>query len=103
MGLAPLWKAFWLIGVVGHVLVFATTEFLLGFVPRSILSQSAMIWSGTSWLTYLCYAVFASVCVWRCAPNTGSPAWTMLSRVAVTLNALFIAFGIWLLLATGGS
>jgi hypothetical protein len=102
-GVAPLWKTFWLIGVVGHLLVLVTTEFLLGFVPRSILSQSAMIWSGTGWLAYLFYAAFSSVCIWRCARNASSPVWAALSRVAITLNALFVAFGIALLLATRGS
>lgn len=102
-GLAPLWMAFWLIGVAGHVLVLAATDFLLGLVPRSILNQSAMIWSGTEWLVYLSYAVFSSICIWRCAHNASSPAWGVLSRVAVALNALFVAFGIVLLLATGGS
>ena len=102
-GVAPLWKAFWLIGVVGQVLVLVATDFLLGFIPRSILSQSAMIWSGTEWLAYLFYAAFASVCIWRCAGNASSLVWAALSRVAVTLNAAFVAFGILLLLATGGS
>jgi hypothetical protein len=102
-GGAPLWKAFWVIGVVGHALVLVGTDFLLGFVPRTLLSQSPMIWSGTEWLAYLSYAAFSSVCVWRCANNTGSLTWTALSRVAVMLNAVFVAFWILLLLATGGS
>jgi hypothetical protein len=102
-GVAPLWKAFWLIGVGGHVLVLAVTYLLLGLVPRSILSQSAMIWSGTEWLAYLSYAVFSSVCIWRCAHNASSPVWATLARVAVALNVSFVAFGIFLLLATGGS
>jgi hypothetical protein len=84
-------------------LVLATTNFLLGFVPRSILSQSAMIWSGTEWLAYFFCAAFSSVCVWRCADNVSLPIWATLSRVAVVLNASFCAFGILLLLATGGS
>ena len=103
LGVAPLWKAFWLIGVGGHVLVLAVTDLLLGLVPRSILSQSAMIWSGTEWLAYLSYAVFSSVCIWRCAHNASSPVWATLARVAVALNVSFVAFGIFLLLATGGS
>ena len=103
LGLAPLWKAFWLVGVAGHILILVTTDFMLGFVPRSILSQSAMIWSGTEWLVYLFYAVFSSICIWRCAHNASSRIWATLSRTAVVFNALFVAFGILLLLATGGS
>ena len=103
LGIAPLWKAFWLIGFVGHVLVVLTTDFLLGWVPRSILSQSAMIWSGTMWLVYLFYTVFSSICIWRCARNTRSPIWSDLSIIALTFNALFVASGIFVLLATGGS
>jgi hypothetical protein len=102
-GVAPLWKAFWLIGVAGHALVLMATDFLLGFVPRSVLSLSPMIWSGTEWLAYLSYAAFSSVCIWRCARNASSPVWAALSRVAVMLNASFVAFGVLLLLATGGS
>jgi hypothetical protein len=102
-GIAPLWKAFWIVGVAGHVLVLMSTEFMLGLVPRSILTKSAMIWSGTSWLTYFAYAVFSSICIWRCAENASSPVWAALARAAVALNALFVAFGILLLLATGGS
>ena len=103
LGLAPLWEAFWLIGVVGHALVLLTTDFLLGLVPRSILNQSAMIWSGTEWVAYLSYAVFSSICIWRCACNTRATVWTVLSRIAVTFNASFVAFGIFVLLATRGS
>jgi len=101
-GRAALWKAFWIIGVSGQIFVAVGTEFLLGFLPRSILEESAMIWSGTSWSTYFAYSLFSSICIWRCASNA-SPAWRDLSIAAVALNGCFVAFGIFMLLATGGS
>ncbi len=89
-GRAPLWKAFWLVGVLGQVLVLLGIG-LASWVLRPILS--ALLIYGFAVLALMAMSVFASVSVWRCAVNAKQPPLGGLARVVVA----FYVFA-WLLL-----
>lgn len=86
-GRGPLWKVFWLWGVLGSWI-------LAGLFGAT--------WSafGMSWGLYLvtgvvmvAYSVWILVSVWRCAPNATAEHWGLVARfltVAWALNILLV-------------
>jgi hypothetical protein len=92
-GSARLWQAYWLVGVLGQFVVlflaFAITyPFWRG--PQDNL------WSTVVFLVLmLVYVVFASVSVWRCAPNANNQVWGALARTLVVLSLLCGAVLFW--------
>ncbi len=78
-GEEPLWKAFWLFGVVGWVLVFQLATLL------SEILHSYDIRDATS----LVWGIYLSVAVWRCATNTQWRYWGYAAR------AVIIAAWLW--------
>ncbi len=86
-GDAPLWRAFWLWGVLGSWLIaaiFAGAAAAFGItVPLYILTGLVMS----------AYTVWILGSVWRCAENVSSPQWTPIARaltVAWALNVVLV-------------
>ncbi len=92
-GREPLWKAFWLIYILGWILfpLGLTAVFvILGFigVPVSIWQLVIVIL-----VVLVAWLFLSSVAVWRCAPNTGWVGWTYLARAFVLLYLVIIIAG----------
>lgn len=99
-GSQPLWKAFWLVYVLGLFLL----KLLVAVAPRSSLVIETIITyqrmtglsSEAAVLSLLAplklgFLVFALLAVWRCAENTGLRLWTWLARLCVGLHGLWAA------------
>lgn len=86
-GRGPLWKVFWLWGVVGSWILAG-------------LFWSAWAGLGMSWGLYvvtgvimIAYTVWILVSVWRCAQNASAEHWGMAARfltIAWALNILLV-------------
>src|SRR5579885_472475 len=93
MGQARLWQAYWLVGVLGQFVVLLlcwaiTYPFWRG--PQDNW------WSdGIFLLVFLTYLVFASVSIWRCAPNANNPVWGAIARALLVMSWLYGLFSIW--------
>jgi len=88
-GEARLWQAFWLLNVLGKIVVFV----VVGAV-------GATLWRFTRspWLIDLPlgavlagYIGLVAVSVWRCAPNTDTPAFSALAKLWVPIYVLSMA------------
>lgn len=84
-GEGPLWRIYWLYGVLGSfVLAALLAAALLG---EAIGAQQVML------PILLAYTAWIVVAVWRCAPNTRKELYTHLARgltVAWAINALMV-------------
>jgi hypothetical protein len=86
-GHGPLWKAYWLYGVLGSN-VLALTLFVL--MERSALGT---VWFQLVLLLLAAYTVWIVVSVWRCAFNVETPMYGHMARaltVAWAINALLV-------------
>ncbi len=86
-GHGPLWKAYWLYGVVGSN-VLALTLFLL--MERSALGS---VWFELVLLLLAAYTIWIVVSVWRCAFNVEKSMYGHMARaltVAWAINALLV-------------
>jgi hypothetical protein len=83
VGRAKLWRAFWLIGVVGFVLSLVLSA--VAVMALYTVTHNEWIVSGIPAALVAAYLVYALVGVWRCAPNTSFPAWTALAKTWVIL------------------
>jgi len=92
-GSAHLWQAFWLIGVLGKLLV-VTIGFLGSFMIMGAFQNDALV--GVLLVPLLLgYLVFASVSVWRCANNTKHLLWRVLARIVVAIVIVVWALSAW--------
>jgi hypothetical protein len=86
-GRGPLWKAYWLYGVLGsNVLALI----LLLLINRGALGG---FWFHVVLLLLAAYTVWIVVSVWRCAFNVENPIYGHMARaltVAWALNALMV-------------
>jgi hypothetical protein len=86
-GRGPLWKVYWLYGVLGsNVLVLI----LLILMERSALGS---LWFQLVLLLLAAYTVWIVVSVWRCAPNVENPLYGHMAKaltVAWAINALLV-------------
>ncbi|MBV2133239.1 hypothetical protein KRX52_10560 [Pseudomonas sp. MAP12] len=99
-GSQPLWKAFWLVYVLGSLLLSLAMAFGVRtslFVDVAIALKRA-IGLGTETVLVLLIATpilgfvaFSLPVVWRCADNTGRKLWTLLARLCVSLHGLWAA------------
>ncbi len=84
-GQQPLWKVFWVYGVAAS-LALITLYIVAFYLERVELRQ----------ILLPCFAVYTAwilVSVWRCAPNTREPFWSVVARfltVAWACNAILI-------------
>jgi hypothetical protein len=86
-GKGPLWKAYWLYGVLGSN-VLALTLFLL--IERSALGS---VWFQIVLLLLAAYTVWIVVSVWRCAFNVEKLMYGHMAKaltVAWAINALLV-------------
>lgn len=95
-GHARLWEAFWLIGVVGQCVLSGLLG-LFGFVvfvyAKYIQPSILLPLLYASSATGIAYTIYSSICIWRCANNTGIVIWTYLSRcVAGFVLALMLIY-----------
>ena len=84
-GEEPLWKVFWVYGVVtsGVLIAFYAIAF---YVDRIALRQALL-------LCFAPYTAWILVSVWRCANNTNEKLWSLLARlltVAWACNTIMI-------------
>jgi hypothetical protein len=92
-GTARLWQAYWLVGVLGQLLVMLLLM-LVGVLfwhsPRdNIWFNSVCV------VVVLVWSVFSGVSIWRCAPNASQPAWGALARAILILSIAYGAFAVW--------
>jgi len=86
-GEGPLWKVYWLYGVLGSN-VLALILLLLVRVDAV-----ATLWFQIVWLLLAAYTVWIVVSVWRCAFNVENPMYGHMARaltVAWAINALMV-------------
>jgi len=96
-GTARLWQAYWLVGVLGQFVVMLLWT-----------AVTYPFWRGPqdNWWTYivgavlfLAYLIFASVSIWRCAPNASNPAWGALAKTVLVLSWVYGLFSVWRVLS----
>jgi len=86
-GEGPLWKVYWLYGVLGSN---ALALILLWLMQRGAMDSG---WFQLVLLVLAVYTVWIVVSVWRCAFNVQNPLYGHMARaltVAWAINALFI-------------
>jgi hypothetical protein len=86
-GAGPLWKVYWLYGVLGSNILAAS---LLLLIRQGAL---ASLWFQIVWLLLAAYTVWIVVSVWRCAFNVDNPLYAHMARaltVAWAINALMV-------------
>ena len=86
-GEEPLWRAFWLWGVLGSWILAA----IFG-AAAAAFGVTAALYAITA-IVMIVYTVWILGSVWRCAPNVTSPQWTPIARaltVAWALNVLLV-------------
>jgi hypothetical protein len=86
LGRERLWKAYWLLGLVGAVyftIVRLATG--VGAFPEPVgLTLEAL------------YALYYAVSIWNCAFNVESPLWGYLARLTVVVGLVGMALEIYL-------
>ena len=85
-GKEKLWKAFWLIGIVGRIFV-AFFIIIFSLIGNSI----GLTWSVAilSLLFVLIYIIWSFVSIWRCAFNTQNNNWGYVARIFISMD-LFV-------------
>jgi hypothetical protein len=86
-GEGPLWKVYWLYGVLGSNVL----ALLLLLLVRA--DAVATLWFQIVWLLLAAYTVWIVVSVWRCAFNVENPMYGHMARaltVAWAINALMV-------------
>lgn len=71
-GETPLWKAFWVYGVVGTTFIAAI--YLAAIYIGNLALQQSLL------LCFAAYSIWMLVSVWKCAQNTREQFWTLLAR-----------------------
>jgi hypothetical protein len=86
-GHGPLWKVYWLYGVLGSSLL---AVILLLLMQRGAIDS---LWFQIVLLLLAAYTVWIVVSVWRCASNVENPLYGQMARaltVAWAINALLV-------------
>ncbi|MBW1846715.1 MAG: hypothetical protein JRI53_00125 [Deltaproteobacteria bacterium] len=96
-GQRPLWQAFWLLFVLGQILILLISAFIFWvFIEgpfQNIFSvEVSVIPSGMVWLTFILYA---SLSVWRCAKITKMAVWTWSSRIFIIAYLIRQVYGVY--------
>lgn len=86
-GKRPLSQAFWLVWLVGGILVgvIAWIPLIVGlyWLPGLLLPTT-----GAMSLLVFAYQLFCYVAVWRCADNVKGRIWAVIARILVVLAAI---------------
>src|SRR5574340_1009628 len=72
-GEAPLWKVFWLYGVVAYGI--ASVLYALAIYADHVALQQVLLVCAAG------YSAWAMTCIWRCADNTAERLWSLLARL----------------------
>lgn len=84
-GFGPLWRIYWLYGVLGSAVLAAV-------LAAALLTDAAVV-QQIMLAVLVAYTVWIVVAVWRCAPNTRTELYTHLARgltIAWAINALMV-------------
>ena len=83
-GEAPLWKAFWIVGVVFSIILDLILIAILHFAAPDMDPVTR-----SHWLVLLMfpYNIFVAICVWRCGKNSAA-VWSILSKIVVVLGLI---------------
>ncbi len=110
-GSQPLWKAFWVLYVLGSLSFTAISVALIKLLSSShVLLQASHILNlrtetilvlavTTIVAAYIMYFLFCSISVWRCSINTVKKYWALLAKSIISINfawiswKAFVAFG----------
>ena len=110
-GSQPLWKAFWVLYVIGSLSFTAIFVVLIKLLSTShVLLQASYILNlqtekilvmvaTTTVVIYIMYFLFCSISVWRCSTNAVKKYWELLAKFIISINfawvfwKAFVAFG----------
>ena len=92
-GSARLWQAFWLVGVLGKLLV-VTVAYLGSFMLMGVTSNDILVFVFLIPLL-LGYLVYAVVSIWRCASNAHHIFWGIIARILVLITAAVWIIAAW--------
>ncbi|CAN7186404.1 hypothetical protein LJR071_000420 [Pseudomonas sp. LjRoot71] len=110
-GSQPLWKAFWVLYVIGSLSFTAIFVVLIKSLSTSyallqasrILNlqteQVLVIAATTAVVVYVMYFLFCLIAVWRCSINSANQYWQLLAKSIVLIHfawlswKAFVAFG----------
>lgn len=110
-GSQPLWKAFWVLYVIGSLSFTAIFVVLIKLLSTShVLLQASYILNlqtekilvmvaTTTVVIYIMYFLFCSISVWRCSTNAVKQYWELLAKFIISINfawvfwKAFVAFG----------
>ena len=110
-GSQPLWKAFWVLYVIGSLSFTAIFVVLIKLLSTShVLLQASYILNlqtekilvmvaTTTVVIYIMYFLFCSISIWRCSINTMKKSWAFLAKLTISIHFFwiswkaFVAFG----------
>nr|AAN16053.1 ORF135 [Stutzerimonas stutzeri] len=99
-GNKPLWKAFWLVYILGF-LIFYTAQIVgvnSNWFTYIIINIRDITGFNTRTATYITvvlpifvYSIFCWISVWKCSKNTERKYWAYLAKAVIILHALWLA------------
>ena len=110
-GSQPLWKAFWILYVIGSLSFTAISVVLIKTLSAShvllqasnilnLQTEKILVMAVTITVAiYIMYFLFCSISVWRCSINTVKKYWALLAKFIISINfawiswKAFVAFG----------
>jgi len=96
-GNKPLWKAFWLIWLLGTIAIPTVISGAI-FIVAPFYSVSAVQLSIATYLFLFIfnpYFIYCWVSVWRCSKNTNYGALTYLAKAIVLMHITLFTFNIY--------
>ena len=103
-GSQPLWKAFWILYVLGS-LSFTAIALLLIQLPtvHYVLLQAShvlnlqiettlIVAAAAIAATYVMYFLFCLISVWRCSINTVKKYWGLLAKLIISINIAWVSW-----------
>ncbi|MFV0454386.1 MAG: hypothetical protein ACK5NQ_05215 [Pseudomonas sp.] len=106
-GSQPLWKAFWVLYVLGSLSFSAIAVVLIKLLSTShvllqvshalnLKEEAALIVAITAIaMIYLIYFVFCSISIWRCSRNTMKKSWMFLARFTISIHFSWISWKVF--------
>ena len=103
-GSQPLWKAFWVLYVLGSLSFTAISLALIKTLSAShaLLQTSQILNLGVETTLvlavtiiiaiYIMYFLFCLISVWRCSINTMKKYWALLARFFISINFAWISW-----------
>ncbi len=101
-GNKPLWKAFWLIWVLGAIAI-PTVITIPIYIFAPFYQVSAIQLSIATYIFLFIfnpYFIFSWVAVWRCSKNTNAITANYIAKVLVSLHIAFFTFNIYTIISS---